>query len=66
MAKITLYAITNRIAAFFYSITHSFFEYLSCKTTSTEYDTQLLFYQEFNDENDRQPAISNRSPSFLI
>uniref|UniRef100_A0A6C0ETW4 Uncharacterized protein n=1 Tax=viral metagenome TaxID=1070528 RepID=A0A6C0ETW4_9ZZZZ len=66
MAKITLYAITNRIAAFFYSITHSFFEYLSCKTTSTEYETQLLFYQEFNDENDRQPAISNRSPSFLI
>ena len=66
MAKITLYAITNRIAAFFYSITHSFFEYLSCKTSSSEHDTQLLFYQEFNDENDRQPTISNRSPSFLI
>ena len=66
MAKITLYAITNRIAAFFYSITHSFFEYLSCKTSSVEYDTQLLFYQEFNDENDHQPTISNRSPSFLI
>ena len=66
MAKITLYAITNRIAAFFYSITHSFFEYLSCKTTSTEYDTQLLYYEEFNDEHDPEPTISNRSPSFLI
>ena len=66
MAKITLYAITNRIAAFFYSITHSFFEYLSYKTTSTEYDSQLLYYQEFNDENDHQTTTSNRSPSFII
>ena len=66
MAKITLYAISNRIVAFFYSITHSFFEYLSCKTTSTEYDTQLLYYEEFNDKNDRQSTTSNRSPSFLI
>ena len=66
MAKITLYEITNRIAAFFYSITHSFFEYLSYKTTSTEYDSQLLYYQEFNDENDHQTTTSNRSPSFII
>lgn len=66
MAKITLYAISNRIVAFFYSITHSFFEYLSCKTSSSEHDTQLLYYEEFNDENDRQSTTSNRSPSFLI
>jgi hypothetical protein len=66
MAKITLYAISNRIVAFFYSITHSFFEYLSCKTTSSEHDTQLLYYEEFNDENNRQSTTSNRSPSFLI
>ena len=66
MSKITLYAISNRIVAFFYSITHSFFEYLSCKTSSSEHDTQLLYYEEFNDENDRQSTTSNRSPSFLI